>query len=122
VRGQHGLEERELVAAGHAARPPEVDDHRPAAQRRKREGPAIERQSSDLRDRLALGDGRRVGRVDTVDGGAKLDQREGREGRDDEAEDDEPAPPVELGRRDRAYWTFKVPVIWSMGWIEQMNT
>ena len=47
------LEQRELIAAGDAARPPEVHDHRPAAQRREVEGRAVKRRARDRRRRLA---------------------------------------------------------------------
>ena len=45
--GELRLEERELVAAGHAARPPEVEQHRAAAERREVERDAVQGRPDD---------------------------------------------------------------------------
>jgi hypothetical protein len=122
------LEQRELVAARHAARSPEVEDHGPAAERRELEGLAVEGRAADRGRGLTSRQGR--GRPVELDDG---DDRERREDGDAEADEDEPAtrveaePPIERGGRDapacsESYRTCSVPVIAGMGWTEQMKT
>ena len=124
------LEERELVAAGDAARPPEVDDHGPAAQGGEIERRAVEGHAGDARCRVAAGDeaglGRGAGGARGDEHPTQLDQRERADRRDDETQDDEQPFPIQVERPDQpardqpAYWTVRVPVIGSTpGWTEQ---
>ena len=122
MRREQRLEERELIAAGGAAGAPEVDDHRPAAQRRQRERRAVQRRSGDRGDRFAANDRQPVSCAGSIDRRAELDQRDGRNGGEHEPDKDEPASPVELSAVIGPYWTFRAFVIASIGWIEQMKT
>jgi hypothetical protein len=93
-----------------------------AAERGQVERRAVERRPDDGRRRRSAGDERRfLRRWRPAQDVPQLDERKRRQGRRDEAEEDEPALPVQLESRDvPAYLTVSVPVIAGMGWIEQM--
>jgi hypothetical protein len=97
---QLGEEERELVAAGRTARAPEVDDDRPAPERRQVERLPVERRPIDGRGRLASGEKRCLGGTGRGDQLRELDEGDRRDERGREPDDDVPAPPVQLQRRD----------------------
>ena len=115
-----GPQERELVAAGDAARAPEVDDDRPAPERRQVERLPVERRPDDRRRRLAAGEERRLGGAGRGEQLRDLDEGDRRNERGREPDDDVPAPPVQVQRRDGAYLTVSVPVIAGTECTEQM--
>src|SRR6185295_17780212 len=115
-------QQRKLVAAGHAARIPEVDDDRSPAHRGEVEGRAVEGGAGHVRDGLALGEQRLLaGRRRAVrrrQGAGELHQGDGRDDGRREPEEHVSAPAVDLESRGATYLTVSVPVMEGTGWIE----